>query len=63
MTKYTLAVLGSGGVGKSALSVQFVQGVFLEKYNPTVEELFSKIVLINKERVELEILDTAGVKF
>jgi len=60
MTKYTLAVLGSGGVGKSALSVQFVQGVFLEKYDPTVEENYLKIVQINKERVELEILDTAG---
>lgn len=29
--KYSIAVLGAGGVGKSALTVQFVQGVFVEK--------------------------------
>jgi GTPase SAR1 family protein len=29
--EYKIVVLGSGGVGKSALTVQFVQGVFVEK--------------------------------
>jgi GTPase SAR1 family protein len=31
MREYKLVVLGSGGVGKSALTVQFVQGIFVEK--------------------------------
>jgi len=30
--EYKLVVLGAGGVGKSALTVQFVQGIFVEKY-------------------------------
>ena len=29
MREYKIVVLGSGGVGKSALTVQFVQGVIL----------------------------------
>lgn len=27
----------AGGVGKSALTVRFVQDVFLENYDPTIE--------------------------
>ena len=35
-------VLGSGGVGKSALTVQFVSGCFIEKYDPTIEDFYRK---------------------
>ena len=38
-----LVVLGSGGVGKSALTVQFVQGIFVEKY--VKQALFLSCVL------------------
>ncbi|KAK2082256.1 hypothetical protein P7K49_039481 [Saguinus oedipus] len=34
MREYKVVVLGSGGVGKSALTVQFVTGTFIEKYDP-----------------------------
>uniref|UniRef100_A0A2I3GJF2 Uncharacterized protein n=1 Tax=Nomascus leucogenys TaxID=61853 RepID=A0A2I3GJF2_NOMLE len=47
MRQYTqkiLVVLGSGGVGKSALKVQFVQGIFVEKYDPTIEDYYRKQV-------------------
>lgn len=39
MREYKIVVLGSGGVGKSALTVQFVQGLFVEKYDPTVRKI------------------------
>ena len=37
MGEYKVVVMGSGGVGKSALTIQFVQGTFTEKYDPTIE--------------------------
>lgn len=60
MREYKLVVLGSGGVGKSALTVQFVQGIFVEKYDPTIEDSYRKKVEIDNEQCILEILDTAG---
>ncbi|KAE8623104.1 hypothetical protein XENTR_v10005495 [Xenopus tropicalis] len=60
MREYKLVVLGSGGVGKSALTVQFVQGIFVEKYDPTIEDSYRKQVEVEGQQCMLEILDTAG---
>jgi hypothetical protein len=40
MNTLKIVVLGSGGVGKSALTVQFVQGIFVEQYDPTIEDSY-----------------------
>ena len=56
-------VLGSGGVGKSALTVQFVQGIFVEKYDPTIEDSYRKQVEVDGQQCMLEILDTAGTVY
>jgi len=55
-------VLGSGGVGKSAITVQFVQGIFVEKYDPTIEDSYRKMVEVDGNQFMLEILDTAGTE-
>jgi len=60
MPDYKIVVLGSGGVGKSALTVQFVQGIFVEKYDPTIEDSYRKPVEVDNQQYMLEILDTAG---
>eukprot|EP01128_Nolandella_sp_AFSM9_P012233 TRINITY_DN9079_c0_g1_i1.p2 TRINITY_DN9079_c0_g1~~TRINITY_DN9079_c0_g1_i1.p2 ORF type:complete len:195 (-),score=61.11 TRINITY_DN9079_c0_g1_i1:62-646(-) len=59
---YKLVVLGSGGVGKSAITVQFVQGIFVEKYDPTIEDSYRKLVEVDNDQYMLEILDTAGTE-
>eukprot|EP00808_Paulinella_micropora_P014720 g72948.t1 len=46
MSLCKLAVLGAGGVGKSALTTQYVQGIFVEKYDPTIEDSYRKEVEI-----------------
>ncbi|XP_075262709.1 ras-related protein Rap1-like [Convolutriloba macropyga] len=60
--EYKLVVLGSGGVGKSALTVQFVQGIFVERYDPTIEDSYRKSVDVDGTMYMLEILDTAGTE-
>ena len=47
-------------MGKSALSVRFVQGDFVQRYDPTIESNFRKQVTLDQDSVLLDILDTAG---
>jgi Ras-related protein Rap-1A len=44
------------------LTVQFVQGIFVEKYDPTIEDSYRKQVEIDNQQCMLEILDTAGTE-
>jgi len=53
-------VLGDGGVGKSCLTLQFIQNVFMEDYDPTIEDSYRKHCVIDGEFALLDILDTAG---
>ena len=62
MREYKVVVLGSGGVGKSALTVQFVSGTFMEKYDPTIEDFYRKEIEVDGAPCVLEILDTAGTE-
>jgi len=55
-----IAVVGSGGVGKSALAVQYVQSLFTEDYDPTIQDNYTKRAFIDGNYVDLDILDTAG---
>jgi len=58
--EYKIVILGSGGVGKSALTIQFIQGNFVEKYDPTIEDSYRKHVEVDGKACTLDILDTAG---
>jgi len=57
-----VVLMGAGGVGKSAIAVQYMQGVFLRRYDPTLEETFIKSVTVDNKKYNLEILDTAGTE-
>ncbi|KAF8838608.1 hypothetical protein BDN67DRAFT_907042 [Paxillus ammoniavirescens] len=62
MRHFNVVVLGAGGVGKSALTVRFMQDVFLENYDPTIEEAYRRVVEIDGVKTSLEVLDTAGAE-
>ena len=59
-TLYRIAVVGGGGVGKSCLTIRFLRDMFVEKYDPTIEESYRKQVTVDGRAITLEILDTAG---
>lgn len=58
--EYKLVVVGGGGVGKSALTIQFIQSHFVDEYDPTIEDSYRKQCVIDEEVALLDILDTAG---
>ncbi|KAF2404566.1 hypothetical protein EJ06DRAFT_546420 [Trichodelitschia bisporula] len=55
-----IALVGSRSVGKSSLTVQFVDGHFVESYYPTIENTFSKVIRLKGQDYTTEIIDTAG---
>eukprot|EP00002_Diphylleia_rotans_P022610 TRINITY_DN442_c0_g1_i1.p2 TRINITY_DN442_c0_g1~~TRINITY_DN442_c0_g1_i1.p2 ORF type:complete len:191 (+),score=56.75 TRINITY_DN442_c0_g1_i1:59-631(+) len=55
-----LVVVGAGGVGKSALTIQYVSKHFVTEYDPTIEDSYRKQVAIDNISTVLDILDTAG---
>jgi len=59
-TEYKLTVLGSGGVGKTALTVQMTSSHFVEYYDPTIESSYQRQVVVDDFACVLDILDTAG---
>ena len=50
----SVVVLGTGGVGKSALSMQYVQSVFPERYEPTIEDSYRKVLKVPTSWLEGE---------
>ncbi|KAI1500813.1 ras family-domain-containing protein [Biscogniauxia marginata] len=60
MVLYKLVVLGDGGVGKTALTIQLCLQHFVETYDPTIEDSYRKQVVIDGSACMLEVLDTAG---
>ncbi|TNY17326.1 putative ras-related protein RSR1 [Rhodotorula diobovata] len=54
--------MGGGGVGKSALTVRFVHAMFVEKYDPTIEDSYRRNLTVDGITVALEVLDTAGTE-
>ncbi|KAL7713371.1 small monomeric GTPase [Entamoeba marina] len=57
-----LIVLGDEGVGKSAIVIRRVTGNFVRDYDPTIEDIFRKIIDIDGEQVMLNIFDTGGAE-
>jgi len=60
MSEYKIVVFGAGAVGKSALTIQFVQGQFITDYDPTIEDSYKRPLNVDGENCQLDITDTAG---
>jgi len=60
VTTYKLVVVGDGGVGKSALTIQFFQKLFVQDYDPTIEDSYIQHTEIDGHWCILDVLDTAG---
>lgn len=57
---YKVIVIGAGGVGKSALTLQFMYDEFVEDYEPTKADSYRKKIMLDGKEAQIDILDTAG---
>jgi Ras-related protein Ral-A len=57
---HKVIMVGSGGVGKSALTLQYMYGDFVEEYDPTKADSYRKKVSLDGQECQIDILDTAG---
>jgi GTPase KRas protein len=57
---HSLIVCGPGGVGKSAMTIMYMQGTFLNYYDPTIQDSYKKEETVDNQTCFLEITDTAG---
>ncbi|KAH8268324.1 hypothetical protein KR026_005077 [Drosophila bipectinata] len=55
-----IAMMGYRSVGKSSLSIQFVEGQFVDSYDPTIENTFTKVTRVNSQDYSVKLIDTAG---
>lgn len=55
-----VCVLGDGNVGKSALTIRYFQDQFVEDWDPTIEDLYTRKDIHNGIMYSLEVQDTAG---
>ncbi|XP_059788988.1 GTP-binding protein Rheb isoform X3 [Balaenoptera ricei] len=47
-------------IRKSSLTIQFVEGQFVDSYDPTIENTFTKLITVNGQEYHLQLVDTAG---
>jgi GTPase KRas protein len=60
MQHIKLVILGVGGVGKTAVTIQFLENHFIESYDPTIEDYYRKQINLDNKSYFVDILDTAG---
>lgn len=52
--------MGFRSVGKSSLSIQFVEGQFVDSYDPTIENTFHTTIKHKGQEFTIDLVDTAG---
>ena len=63
LEEYKVAILGSGGVGKSALTLRIISGIFTPNYTPTIEDYYRHETNISGiGSCVVEILDSGGTE-
>lgn len=58
--KFTIAVFGDSGVGKSSIVRLLVSDEYITEHEPTVEEFYIKQMTHRNKAYELHIIDTSG---
>eukprot|EP01059_Diplonema_ambulator_P017804 TRINITY_DN298_c1_g2_i1.p1 TRINITY_DN298_c1_g2~~TRINITY_DN298_c1_g2_i1.p1 ORF type:complete len:507 (+),score=88.57 TRINITY_DN298_c1_g2_i1:355-1875(+) len=60
VSQYRIAVIGAGNVGKSAISVRYIQATFVPHYDPNICDTYKKQDKVDSKICFLEVVDMAG---
>ncbi|CAN3360482.1 GTP-binding protein Rhb1p [Diutina catenulata] len=60
MKSRKLAIVGARSVGKSSMTVKYVEDHFVDQYYPTIHNEYSKAITFRGQQYSIEIVDTAG---
>mmetsp|Transcript_5849 Transcript_5849/g.8857 ORF Transcript_5849/g.8857 Transcript_5849/m.8857 type:complete len:195 (-) Transcript_5849:148-732(-) len=60
MSALRIVIIGEGGVGKSCITLQFINDSFVEEYEPTMEASYRKQFTVDGKEVIADVFDTAG---
>ena len=58
--KRKILILGGQGVGKTALIKRFKNNIYIDDYEPTIQITTKKIITLNNDYIDLEIVDLEG---
>ena len=58
----TFVMLGSAGVGKSAITLRYIRNLFVDEYDPTIEDFYKHTATVKGKKQNISILDTAGME-
>ena len=58
--KRKILVLGGQGVGKTSFIKRFKNNIYTEDYEPTIQIITKKIITLNNDYIDLEIVDLEG---
>lgn len=58
----TFVLLGSAGVGKSAITLRYIRNLFVDEYDPTIEDFYKHTATVKGKKEKISILDTAGME-
>ena len=59
-TKRKILILGGQEVGKTSIIRRFKNNIYIEEYEPTIQNLAKKTIMFNSEYIYLEIMDLDG---
>ncbi len=51
-----ICLTGTGGVGKSAITLRLINGIFVEIYDPTCEDSYRKQISVDDKDCLIEVL-------
>lgn len=64
---YRIAIFGAGGVGKSTITIQFINDHFVEDYDPTIEDEYGKQVTVDDSvpagQAEFSVMRDSWIKY